>query len=387
MSRLEISTYNHVAYMGLQFWGAKTRVRSARGIAVLFLVMGLCLALPLPGVAAEGETVPPAGAGENVPPAKEERRPTLSQGSLTAHTLPKVTVYGVADQAPTVPVSTRFGTQFNVVTEEQINLQNSLDFYDALRNVPGVMYQKKNIIGGQTGHNLYIRGRGASHPSPDLNILFDDVPRSGVLYGQALADGIPVYALGGMEIYKYPQPSRFGSGYGMINFIPKYMTEEGKEFKIGLSGGSFGTFAENVGMGAKKDAFDVYAAQSLVQTNGHVEHSAAWQTSYYMNAGYQMNENWTFRLLANQVDASTEAPHNPINDDRMFPRSFDTTTTLATMTLAHDYKEASGYFKYYYNTTKFSLNDESSGGGRGNADSKQTNNLYGFRARDTLRFW
>ena len=45
----------------------------------------------------------------------------------------------VVDQPPTVPVQTRFGTQYNVVTEEQIRQQNSLDFYDALRNVPGVM--------------------------------------------------------------------------------------------------------------------------------------------------------------------------------------------------------------------------------------------------------
>ena len=128
-------------------------------------------------------------------------KPDLTQGSLSAYDLPAVTAFGVADQPPTVPVQTRFGTQYNVVTEEQIRLQNSLDFYDALRNVPGVMYQKKNIIGGQTSASLYVRGRGASHPSPDINIYFDDVPRSGVLYGQALADGIPVYALGGIDIY------------------------------------------------------------------------------------------------------------------------------------------------------------------------------------------
>ena len=58
-----------------------------------------------------------------------------------------------------MPVMTRFGTQFNVLTKAG-SAQNSLDFYDALRNVPGVMYQKKNIIGGQTGPSLYIRGRG-----------------------------------------------------------------------------------------------------------------------------------------------------------------------------------------------------------------------------------
>jgi iron complex outermembrane receptor protein len=47
------------------------------------------------------------------------------------------------DQTPSLPVTSRFGNQFNSITEEQIERQNALDFYDALRNVPGVIYQKK----------------------------------------------------------------------------------------------------------------------------------------------------------------------------------------------------------------------------------------------------
>lgn len=306
----------------------------------------------------------------------------LSEGSLTAYTLPAVTAYGVADQPPTVPVTTRFGSQYNVVTEEQIARQNSLDFYDALRNVPGVMYQKKNIIGGQTGASLYIRGRGASHPSPDLSIFFDDVPRSGVLYGQALADGIPVFALGGMEIYKSPQPSRFGSGYGMINFIPKHMLEEGTEVRLGFEGGSFGTFAENVGLGAKKDNVDIYVAQSHISTMGHEEHSAAYQNSYYANLGIQLFENWNLRLMANRVDAQTQVPNNPLTGKRSTDR-FDTETSLATLTLSNNYENASGYLKGYYNNTLFHIRGESND----TAMSRQTNDLYGLRGRETFSLW
>lgn len=308
--------------------------------------------------------------------------PKLTEGSLSAYTLPAVTVYGVADQAPTVPVMTRFGTQYNVVTEEQIARQNSLDFYDALRNVPGVMYQKKNIVGGQTSHSLYIRGRGASHPSPDLNIFFDDVPRSGVLYGQALADGIPVFALGGMEVYKSPQPSRFGSGYGMINFIPKYMTEDGTELRLGFEAGSFGTFAENVGAGAKKDRVDIYAAQSHISTLGHVKNSAGYQNSYYANMGIQLFDNWNLRMMANRVDAQTQSPNSPLDGRRQYDR-FETETSLATLTLANKYDNASGYLKGYYNSTLFHLRGED----YNTAMSRQSNDLYGVRGRETLTLW
>ena len=114
-------------------------------------VFKLMLALAACHVLAAG---PAAAAGDTAAAQPAGRKEALTEGSLAAYTLPPVTIYGVADQAPTVPVMTRFGTQFNVLTEEQIQLQNSLDFYDALRNVPGVLNQKKNIIGGQTGASL-----------------------------------------------------------------------------------------------------------------------------------------------------------------------------------------------------------------------------------------
>jgi outer membrane receptor for Fe3+-dicitrate len=348
-------------------------------------VVSLCLLLSLAASTAWSQTAQDSSKKDSPSdskPGAETRN--LSQGALTAYTLPDttVTVYGVVDQTPAVPVISRLGSGFNTVTEEQIERQGALDFYDALRDVPGVVFQKKNIIGGQTSHSLYIRGRGASHPSPDLNILFDDVPRSGVLYGQALADGIPVYALGGMEIYKSPQPARFGSGYGMINFIPKYMTEKGYAASASFEGGSYGTMAENVGAGLKKGKFDIYVAQDWITTDGHVTHSAGRQASYYMNLGFQVSEHWSIRALGNYVDARTEVPNNPLTGTRTTDR-YDTTTGLTTVTLGNRFGTASGYVKLYYNDTSFYIRGESSG----TAQSRQSNKLYGVRGRETFSKW
>jgi len=348
-------------------------------IASVCLILGIAVGTAWPQTTQD--SVQKNSSAENKPGTEQGN---LSQGALTAYTLPDttVTVYGVVDQGPSVPVTTRFGSQFNSVTEEQIAKQDALDFYDALRNVPGVIYQKKNIIGGQTSHSLYIRGRGASHPSPDLNILFDDVPRSGVLYGQALADGIPVYALGGMEIYKYPQPSRFGSGYGMINFIPKFRTENGYGADLNFEGGSYGTYAENVGGGFKKGKFDIYGAHDWVSTDGHVAHSAGRQASYYLNLGLQVSEHWFIRALGNYVDARTEVPNNPLTGKRTTDR-YDTITGLTTVTLGNRFSDASGYLKFYYNDTSFYIRGENSGA----SQSKQSNKLYGLRGRETFSIW
>jgi Outer membrane receptor for Fe3+-dicitrate len=173
-------------------------------IVAAAVLAGHCLCVQ-PGWAAE---TPPETGGQEAPASKAD----LTQGSLTAYDLPAVTTFGVADQAPTVPVQTRFGTQYNVVTEEQIRLQNSLDFYDALRNVPGVMYQKKNIIGGQTSASLYVRGRGAAIQALTSISFLMTCRAAACCTGRPWADGIPVYALGGMEIYKYPQAIALGTG-------------------------------------------------------------------------------------------------------------------------------------------------------------------------------
>lgn len=372
----------------------KARVSSVFAPAVAaLLILASCLIPAAPSPAAQAADPEPAQqqASPSDPAARDVGQGGLTQGSLSAYTLPPVTVYGVADQPPTVPVTTRFGTQFNVVTEEQIALQNSFDFYDALRNVPGVMFQKKNIIGGQTSHSLYIRGRGAGHPSPDLGILFDDVPRSGVLFGQALADGIPVYALGGMEIYKYPQPSRFGSGYGMLNFIPRYMTREGYELRLGFEGGSFATFAENIGMGAKKERFDIYVAQSRAWTAGHVDNSAAWQESWYGNLGVQLFDNWSLRVMSSYVSAQTEGPDSPLTGGRRATPGgnswlndrYDTYSSLTTLTLANNYNQAAGWLKGYYNDTKFFIRGE----GASDTYSRQYVRMYGLRGRETFSIW
>jgi hypothetical protein len=68
-----------------------------------------------------------------------------------------------------------------------------------------------------------------------------------------LGDGIAVPTIGSIEVYKSPQPSQFGSGYAAVNILPKYMKKEGQEGILGLNGGSYGSFDENVSAGSSRD--------------------------------------------------------------------------------------------------------------------------------------
>lgn len=299
---------------------------------------------------------------------------------------------------PVTPVTTRYGTQHNVVTEEQIKEQNGLDFQSALRDVPGVMFQSKNMMGSQTSHSLYVRGRGASHPSSDFAILYDDVPRFGALFGQVLGDGIALPTIGSIEIFKSPQPSEFGSGYASVNVKPRYMKEAGQEIILDVSGGSFSTFAQSLSAGMKKGPYDIYVSQSWANTNGHVEHSRAQQQSYYVNAGYDLTQNWNVRFLANYVGSQTVAPmpetRPTINNGVSWPMAerFDTGTFLSTLSLNNRYEKASGYLKAYVNETDFDLLQELNQGLRygnesGGLWSRQHMRLYGLRIKEKMTLW
>ena len=304
--------------------------------------------------------------------------------------LEPITVSGEKTDSQASPKTTPFATQYNEITEEQIKEQGSKDFLNTMRNVPGVMFQSKNLMGSQTSHSLYVRGRGASHPSSDLTIEFDGAPRFGAIYGQTLSDGIAVPTIGGMDIYKSPQPWRFGSGYAMISVDPKYMKEEGQAAELSASGGSHGTFLQSVAGGMKQGGYDIYASQSWSSTDGHRDHSRAQQQNYYMNAGAAINEHWDVRLLVNHVDSQTVAPWPDITTSGVTQpgaERFDTVTDFTTLTLNHRYDRSEGYLKAYYNDTDFDLLNELTNGVRSGKSSYQDIKMYGIRGRESIQPW
>lgn len=332
------------------------------------------------------------GAEETAKPKEVRER----NGTKTV--LEEVSVTTTPWVSPVTPIDTPYGTQYNVVTEEQIKEQNSYDFQSTLRDVPGVFYQSKNLLGSQTSHSLYIRGRGASHPSSDLAIEFDGVPRFGALFGQVLGDSISVSTIGGMEIYKSPQPSQFGSGYALVNVLPRYMKNQGEEVSLDASGGSYSTFVQGLSAGVRKGPFDIFASQGFEDTNGHRHHSAANQQSYYATMGYQIRKEWNLRLLANYVRSRTEAPMPDTvptaGNGVSWPGAerYDTETFLTTLTLNHQYESFSGYVKPYWNHTDFDLLQELTNGqryasGTGGLRSRQELRLYGIRGRERFNLW
>jgi iron complex outermembrane receptor protein len=292
-----------------------------------------------------------------------------------------------ADRAgsPVIPETDSYGGRRNVVPAEAIQAQGSLDLLDALRNVPGVMFSKRNAIGTNTGPSLYVRGRGYTHPSLDTSVSFDGVPRFGLIYGQTMADSISVFTADSIEVFKSPQPSSFGAGYAVVNVIPRYQSEQGWSAEGGFSGGSFFTLAENAALGIRKGPFDFYAAQSWASTEGHMVHSGAYQQNYYLNSGFWINAYWNARALLNFVDAETLQAPSADNSKSDILATFKTDTLFSTLTLNNGYDKAAGFIKLYYNYTDFSWLDDNV---KVPGDfSRQLLNGWGLRAKETFSFW
>jgi iron complex outermembrane receptor protein len=321
------------------------------------------------------------GAGETGGAAhdgEDEWGPVLEGAGITVEE-------GRTPSAPVIPETDSYGGRRNVVTGEQIREQGSLDLLDALRAVPGIMFSKKNGLGTTTGTSLYVRGRGYTHPSLDTTVSFDGVPRFGLIYGQTMADGIPVFAADSLEVFKSPQPSSFGAGYAAVNVIPKYQQEQGWSAETGFSGGNFVTLGENASFGWRGGPFDVYAAQSWVSTEGHVVHSGSRQQSYYLNTGFWINAYWGLRVLGNFVDAETlEAPRTGQSKDDILA-TFKTASVFTSATANNEYDNAKGFIKLYYAFTDFTWLDEDR---RIPGDwSRQELGAWGLRAKEAFSLW
>jgi hypothetical protein len=133
----------------------------------------------------------------------------------------------------------------------------------------------------------------------------------------------------------------------MANVVPKHQSDQGWSVEGGFAGGSYTTLQENAALGFRKGPFDIYAAESLVTTEGHVAHSGAYQQNYYVNTGYWINACWNFRAIFNFSDAETlHAPATGQSKSDMLA-TYKTDTIFATATLNNEYDRANGLFKLY----------------------------------------
>jgi iron complex outermembrane receptor protein len=100
--------------------------------------------------------------------------------------------------------------------------------------------------------------------------------------------------------------------------------------------------------------------------------------------GFEINDYWEARALANSVEAETERPYFKNQIKTAILPTYDTETAFFTLTLNNTFDSASGFVKFYYNDTGFKMFQES---GKTDDWSEQAMTASGLKSRETFSLW
>ncbi|WP_433951369.1 TonB-dependent receptor family protein [Brevundimonas bullata] len=194
-----------------------------------------------------------------------------------------------------------------VVSAESYADRFAQGFSDTLRNVPGVLAQKR--YGEES--RLSIRGSGIAQGFHQRGVLF---AQDGVPFADAdgFSDFQSVDALSAryIEVWKGSNTLRFGGAQlgGAINLVTPTGRTALQENLLQLEGGSFKSWRGHAAVARTHGDWDVYAAVTGMQSDGWREHSEQSQGRLTVNAGRSFGEDREVRLIAQAADIKQDIP-------------------------------------------------------------------------------
>ena len=279
-----------------------------------------------------------------------------------------------------------FGSSRTIVTEEQIRNLNAQDLATALRRTPGVTISRYNPIGshgGAQGGGIFIRGMGSSRPGSEIKTFIDGVPMYMGLWNHPLLDLLSIDTAAAIEVFKSPQPQRFGNAFGAVNILPKRKIDEGFETALHLAGGSFNTLVQRAETAGKVGGTDYYLGQSFRKSSGHREKSDGQLTNYFGRVGRELGDNWRASAFGLYTDNHAWDPGEKGADPLDRDGKYGTEALMGSAKLEHHHDRARGSVQVYSNR----------GEGRqlkrpdGRPDATWEFTFYGVRAREELNLW
>lgn len=332
-----------------------------RGYASCFLMCSLLFCLTLPTLSMAG------GTGDEVTCLEDitiTERPII-QGNRTD-------IYG----------STK-----TVITQEQINDLNAQDIETALKMTPGVNISRYNPIGsfgGAEGGGVFIRGMGSSRPGAEIKTVVDGVPMFMSVWNHPLLDLMSIDSSQAIEVYKSPQPQYFGNAVGLINIVPKRITEPGFVTLAEGAVGSYGTHIAKAGHGGNINGWDYYLGGGLRESNGHRDHADGELKNIYGRIGRQLSDHWDLTLFAMANDNWANDPGKEGADISERQGTYETRAWMGTATLSHEYENAGGEIKLYRSAGEGDWLDQPTETTGLTEDLFNDFLFYGARAKETL---
>ncbi|WP_439471712.1 TonB-dependent receptor family protein [Brevundimonas sp.] len=194
-----------------------------------------------------------------------------------------------------------------VVSAESYANRFAQTFADTLRNVPGVLAQKRY---GEEAR-LSIRGSGLAQGFHQRGVLFaqDGVPFADA-DGFSDFQGVDPLSARYIEIYKGANTLRFGGAQlgGAINQITPTGNTAVDDTVLQLEGGSFDSLRGSVQLARRSGDWDVFAAVSAMESEGYRDHSEQSQARLTLNLGRSFGEDREVRLIYQAADIKQDIP-------------------------------------------------------------------------------
>ncbi|WP_321492084.1 TonB-dependent receptor domain-containing protein [uncultured Desulfobacter sp.] len=243
-----------------------------------------------------------------------------------------------------------YGSTKTIITQEQIDDLNAQDLETALRMTPGVSMSRYNPVGsfgGGDGGGVFIRGMGSSRPGAEIKTMVDGVPMFMSVWNHPLLDLMPIDSSQAIEVYKSPQPQYFGNAVGLVNIVPKRITEPGFFTSAEVAAGSYDTHIAKAEHGGNINGWDYYLGGGFRESDGHRDHAEGELKNIYGRIGRKLSDNWDVSIFAMANDNWANDPGAEGADVSQRQGTYETRVWMGTATLSHEYEKARGEIKLY----------------------------------------
>lgn len=285
-----------------------------------------------------------------------------------------------------------YGDKVSILTQEQLEALQGHDLAAALRTVPGLSISRFNPVGafgGGDGGAIYIRGHGSGRPGGEISIMLDGVPRFTGVWTHPLLDFYSVDNLHQVDVYKSPQPVLFGNmAFGAIDLRPKEGLRDGRESRLRLAGGSYGTFFAVAENSYVSGPFASQLVASHRESNGHRDNADGRLGNLSAHLSYQLSKAWSIRSFFNYTESAANDPEPVGSAPLPIVERYETDGYFVTSTLEHQYEKLEGYLKAYWDSgeTRWRQFDGGPPPPIGVGFTNTTDySSYGLRLRETAR--
>ena len=203
-------------------------------------------------------------------------------------------------------------------------------------------------VAGSAAGKISIRGMGGGANTHVL-ILRNGRPDFMGLMGCTIADEFSTDGVERIEVIRGPGSFLYGTNAtgGIINIIPKTMTRDGFNTRLGGGYGAFNTKKLSLSHGGKFGQFDYFLTANQRQTNGHRQDSDYHARHYTVHMGYCPDLNTKMEWNVNLADMTIEDPgqiENPKTENW-----YDILRYGSDFTLANDNRLGESNIKFHAN--------------------------------------